>query len=236
MFNEAIILAGGVGTRLKDVVADKPKPMALINDKPFLEYLLNYLSKYGITHVILSVGYKSEQILNYFENKYHNLEISYAIENQPLGTGGGIRLALQKSKTENVFIVNGDTLFNIDLQKISNFHNQNNADLTIALNKVTDGSRYGTILVDNTNKIISFEEKKKLTQNALINGGTYLLSKKIFSEKYFPAKFSFEKDFMEKYYQTNNFYGILFNDYFIDIGIPETYKKAQTDFLDEFGF
>jgi len=235
MYKEAIVLAGGAGTRLKEVISDKPKPMALINNKPFLEYLLNYLSKNGIVHVILSVGFKSEQIQGYFGKKYRNLEISYAIEDQPLGTGGGILLALQKAKTENVFIINGDTLFNIKLQEITEFHKKNKADLSIALNKVKDGSRYGTILIDNTHKIISFEEKKETNQDALINGGTYLLSKSSFLNINFPEKFSFEKDFLEKYYNTKRFYGIIFSDYFIDIGIPETYKKAQIDFLDEFG-
>jgi len=235
MCNEAIVLAGGAGTRLKEVVADKPKPMALINNKPFLEYLLNYLAKNGIVHVILSVGFKAEQIQNYFGNKYRNLKISYATEDQPLGTGGGIRLALQNAKTENIFIVNGDTLFNVNLQKISDFHKKNKSDLTIALNEVKDGSRYGSILIDNTHKIVNFEEKKETKQEAMINGGTYLLSKRSFLNINFPEKFSFEKDFLEKYYNIKRFYGIVFSDYFIDIGIPETYKQAQTDFLNEFG-
>ncbi len=236
MCKEAIVLAGGAGTRLKNVVADKPKPMALINNKPFLEYLLNYLSKNGIVHVILSVGFKAEQIQNYFGNKYQSLKISYANEDQPLGTGGGIRLALQNATTENIFIVNGDTLFNVNLQKIRDSHKKNKSDLSIALNEVNDGSRYGSILIDNTDKIVSFEEKKETKHAALINGGTYLLSKRSFLNINFPEKFSFEKDFLEKYYNTKRFYGIIFTDYFIDIGIPETYKKAQIDFLNEFGY
>ncbi len=234
MNNEAIILSGGVGTRLKTVVPDKPKPMAIINGKPFLEYLLNYLAKNGITHVILSVGFKAEQIQDYFGNKYRNLDISYAVENQPLGTGGGIHLALQKAKSENVFIINGDTLFNVNLQNLSKIHKQYNADLTIALNKVEDGSRYGTILTDDSDKIVSFQEKQKEKRIALINGGTYLISKKTFLNINFPEKFSFEKDFLERYFNKHSFYGITFDNYFIDIGIPETYKKAQVDFLNEF--
>lgn len=234
MYKEAIILAGGIGTRLKEVVPDSPKPMALINGKPFLEYLLKYLSKNGITHVILSVGFKAEQIQNYFKNKFNNLEIIYSVEKQPLGTGGGIRLALQKAKTENVFIVNGDTLFNIDLQKITDFHKKNNSDLSIALNKIDDSSRYGTILIDDNNKIIRFKEKNEKKISALINGGTYLISKTQFLKLNLPEKFSFEKDYLEKYFETQRFYGIEFNNYFIDIGIPETYKLAQSDFLNGF--
>jgi len=234
MSTEAIVLAGGMGTRLKSVVPDKPKPMALINGKPFLEYLLNYLAQNGISHVILSVGFKAEQVYDYFGNSYANMDLSYAFEKNPLGTGGGIRLALQKAKTNNVFIVNGDTLFNVSLKKLDELHIKNKSDLSIALKEVEDGSRYGTITTNKSDKINSFKEKKEKKEKALINGGTYLLSKDTFMNLDFPEKFSFEKDFMEKYFEQLNFYGSAFNDYFIDIGIPETYEKAQIDFLNEF--
>lgn len=234
MSNEAIVLAGGIGSRLKSVVHDKPKPMAIVNGKPFLEYLLKYLSKNGITHVILSVGFKAEQIQEYFGNKYSNIEVSYAVEKEPLGTGGGIRLALQKVKSGNVFIVNGDTLFNVNLRKLEKFHSLNSAHCSIALKEVEDGSRYGTITTNQSGKILSFEEKTEGKNKAFINGGTYLISKESFINNVFPEKFSFEKDFLEKYNAEGKFYGILFNEYFIDIGIPETFKQAQIDFLNEF--
>ena len=234
MSSEAIVLAGGIGTRLKKVVSDLPKPMASINGKPFLEYLINYLAKNEISHVILSVGYKSEHIKNHFVNEFKSVKISYATEEIPLGTGGGIRLALQQAKTNNVFIVNGDTLFNIDLQKLANAHHSKNAALSVALRKMVDGSRYGSVIIDENNRIKAFKEKNAEAKNVLINGGTYLIEKSHFLDTKFPDKFSFEKEYLEKYFDTNKFYGFEFDDYFIDIGLPSTYKQAQNDFLNEF--
>lgn len=231
MTNEAIILAGGAGTRLKSVVSQLPKPMAPVHGKPFLEYLLAYLAKNHITRVVLSVGYQSEHIQRYFGNRFGPVELHYAVEKEALGTGGGVKLALQRTLNNQVFVVNGDTLFNVDLQKISEFHRQHGASLTIALHKVNDGSRYGSITTNNENRIIQFEEKKQDSGPSFINGGTYLLSKNCFLSVDLPRKFSFEKDFLETHYRQQAFYGLPFDDYFIDIGIPETYQKAQHDFL-----
>jgi D-glycero-alpha-D-manno-heptose 1-phosphate guanylyltransferase len=215
-------------------VPDKPKPMALVNGKPFLEYLLNYLARFGISHVVLSVGYKAEHIQNYVGSAFGKLKISYAFEKQPLGTGGGIQLALQETKTENIFILNGDTFFNVGLDSIEYMHLKKEADLTMALKKVEDASRYGTVITDVNSRIIEFREKIAGKKNALINGGIYLINKRSFLGNNFPEKFSFEKDFLEKQVGEKQFFGLPFDAYFIDIGLPETYKKAQTDFLDEF--
>lgn len=234
MSNEAIVLAGGMGTRLQKVVADLPKPMANINGKPFLEYLINYLAKNDVTHVILSVGYKSKLIINHFGHRFNSVKISYATEETPLGTGGGIRLALQQAKTNHVFIVNGDTLFNIKLQKLAQYHHQKKAALSVALRRMEDGSRYGSVVTDENYRINAFKEKNADAQNVLINGGTYLIDKSLFLKIKFPDKFSFEKDYLEKYFNTSKFYGFEFDEYFIDIGLPSTYKQAQNDFLNEF--
>ncbi len=234
MINEAIVLAGGMGTRLKEVVADIPKPMADINGKPFLQYLINYLSKNDIKHVILSIGYKSELIKEYFGNGNKSVKISYAIEETPLGTGGGILLAMKQTTTRHIFIVNGDTLFNVKLQELAHFHQQKSAALSVALRRMKDGSRYGSVITNRSNKIIAFNEKKEGTENVLINGGTYLIDKQLFLNNNFPNKFSFEKDFLEKDFRSLDFYGFEFNDYFIDIGLPSTYFQAQNDFLNEF--
>lgn len=234
MNSDAIILAGGAGTRLKQAVPDKPKPMALVNGKPFLEYLLNYIVRFGISHAVLSIGYKAAQIKNHFGNNFGRLKISYAIEKQPLGTGGGIQLALQKTNTENVFILNGDTFFNADLHEIEKFHVEKKAKLTVALKKVEDALRYGTVVINQNGCIVQFREKAAGERNALINGGIYLINKKSFLSHGSPEKFSFEKDYLEKQVREKNFFGLPFDAYFIDIGLPETYLKAQTDFLDEF--
>ena len=133
---EAIILAGGLGTRLKSVLEGIPKPMALIAEKPFLEYLLKYLQSYGIEHVILSVGYNWEIISDYFGSKYTSMEISYAIEDEPMGTGGGIRLALEKVKGEHTFILNGDTFFKVNLRDLSEFHFAHQADMSMTIKTI----------------------------------------------------------------------------------------------------
>lgn len=234
MENEAIILAGGFGTRLKGIIDDKPKPMAPVNGKPFLEYLLSWLDNQEITHAILSVGYKSESVSDYFGNKFKNISIDYAFESEPLGTGGGILNAAKYSKSDNILILNGDTLFNIDLEKLYAIHYAKNAELTVALRKMEDGSRYGSVNIDEDNRIKAFTEKKEGLSNVLINGGVYLLNKLFFLKQSFPVRFSFEKDFLEAKYKNGYFYGTEFNDYFIDIGIPETYSQAQTDFLNQF--
>lgn len=234
MENEAIILAGGFGTRLKGIIDDKPKPMAPVNGKPFLEYLLSYLDNQGITHTILSVGYKSETISGYFGTKFKSISIDYAYEPEPLGTGGGIMNAIKYSKSDHIIILNGDTLFNIDIKKLHNLHQSKRSELTVALRKMEDGSRYGSVNIDDDNCIKAFTEKKEGSNNILINGGVYLLNKSTFLEQSFPARFSFEKEFLEAGYINGHFYGMEFNDYFIDIGIPETYSQAQADFLNKF--
>jgi len=234
MENEAIVLAGGFGTRLKGIIDDKPKPMAPVNGKPFLEYLLTYLCHQGITHVILSVGYKSEIISDYFGNKFKSISIDYAHESEPLGTGGGIRNALKYSKSDSILILNGDTMFNIDIKKLCHIHQAKRSELTVALRKMEDGSRYGSVNIDDENRITAFTEKKEGLTHILINGGVYLLNKSTFLKKSFPARFSFEKDFLEAGYTNGHFFGIEFSDYFIDIGLPETYSQAQSEFLNQF--
>ncbi len=227
MITQAIILAGGLGTRLQKIVSDLPKPMADINGTPFLQYIFNYLKKYNIKKVILSVGYKHEKIIEYFGNKYNNITIEYAIESDPLGTGGAIKFAINKINQDNFFLINGDTFFDVNLKKISDFYFKNNADILLSLKPLTNFDRYGAVEIDNDYNIIKFNEKKYQKQG-LINGGVYIINKKIF-DKTNKTKFSFEKDIMEKYLNNIKMIGFISDTYFIDIGIPEDYKKAQTD-------
>jgi len=234
MIYEAVILAGGMGTRLKDIVPDKPKPMADINGRPFLEYLLSYLAGNSVSRIIFSVGFRADIIISHFKNRYKNIDIEYVIEETPLGTGGGIANALGKVTGSDVFILNGDTLFNVDLKKVARFHKSKEAFLTMALKKNENGSRYGSVIIDEAFQIKAFREKELNAGKALINGGIYLLSKEKFLQESLPEKFSFEKDFLEKYFLKKRFYGMPFDNYFIDIGTPSSYKLAQTELLNEF--
>lgn len=220
---EAIVLAGGLGTRLRSVVSNLPKPMAPIEDKPFLEYILRYLQKNGITRVVLSVGYKWETIKAYFGDKFENIELVYSIEDEPLGTGGAIKKAIDEIQDDQAYIINGDTFFDVDLNKLTLEENK----LMLSLKQMEDFDRYGCVESNDSNFITSFTEKgyRKIGN---INGGIYLASKDIFEKYTIEEKFSFE-EFMQTNFETLNAKVEIFDSYFIDIGIPEDYEKAQSE-------
>jgi len=228
MTREAIILAGGLGTRLRNVIGDLPKPMADIEGKPFLAYLLTYLKTQRITDVVLAVGYKHGIIKNYFKNQYQEIKITYSIEEELLGTGGAIKRALSLRTEENVLILNGDSLFNIDLENLFNFHDSKRALLTIAMKRYDAKERYGALIVDKNHRVTGFQEKSQAGGNYM-NGGIYVLNKTKFEAINVPLKFSFEKDFLGKLYKNELFYGLEYSDYFIDIGIPEDYQRAKRE-------
>ncbi len=231
MLKEAIILAGGFGTRLQAVVSDVPKPMAPINNEPFLNYVFDYLLHYKIEHVVLSTGYLADKISDYYKNEYRGIKISYTKEETPLGTGGGIRLAMTKCYTSDVLVLNGDSFFDVNITDHFNNHISKQADCSLALRKVFNASRYGTILLGIGNAIETFKEKNNIEQTGLINGGVYILNRKLYLSKTNEAvPFSIEKDFYESRINELHIFGFEYDGYFIDIGIPEDYNKAQDDF------
>ncbi|KAK3604837.1 hypothetical protein CHS0354_000499 [Potamilus streckersoni] len=230
IMNTAIILAGGFGTRLQSVVSDVPKPMAPINGLPFLSYILNSLSFYNISKVILSVGYKHDVIQNYFGELWKNIGITYALETIPLGTGGAINLALTYTNEPQVFVLNGDTFFDINFFDLAVCHKEKHAGITVAVKEVINKGRYGSIAIQDDQKIISFSEKQN-DQSGLINGGIYALDTHFYEGiKAKEGSFSLEKDVLELAVSTNLIYAFKSDGYFIDIGIPEDYLKAQVDF------
>jgi len=229
MIKEAVILAGGLGTRLKSVIKDIPKPMAEVCGKPFLCYILDFTIKNGIEKVILSVGYKWKVIKNFFGSQYKNLKLEYAVENTLLGTGGGLKNALKYVNEEEVFVLNGDTFFDIDLNLFYNLHKSKNSKLSIALKKMENTERYGAVEINENNRIVSFLEKGKRVRG-FINGGIYLLNKNFFNALSPEGNFSLEKDFLEKFYKDHEFYGFPFDGFFIDIGVPEDYERAGKEF------
>jgi D-glycero-alpha-D-manno-heptose 1-phosphate guanylyltransferase len=226
---EAIILAGGLGTRLRSVIHDVPKPMAPVNGKPFLYYLLNYLHSEGIKRVILSVGYKHDVISSFFGSHFKSMDLVYAIEEQPMGTGGAVKLALSQSSEESVFILNGDTFFPVSLTGLREKHYQLGAEITLALKKVENNDRYGSVCLGADLFIESFKEKSASAET-LINGGIYLLNKKSFLDNVPGDRFSFEKDYLEKVVSTHCLGGCIFDTYFLDIGVPDSLQKANDDF------
>lgn len=224
------MLAGGFGTRLQAVVNDVPKSMALVNGRPFLEYLLDYLILQDVGRVILSVGYKREAIMDHFEDRYRGLAIEYSVEEEPLGTGGGIRLAMWKVRGPRAYAMNGDSLLRFDFKRLLDLHLARHADATLALRKLSNTGRYGRVTTNRNRRITGFAEKDPEAGPGLINGGVYVIEKMFLMEPEFRGRFSIEKDCFEKYHVESKFYGLPVEGYFLDIGIPEDYRKAQDDF------
>lgn len=221
---EAIILAGGFGTRLAHVVSSVPKPMAPVCDRPFLRFILDDLQKKGVEKIVMAVGYKWKVIEQYFGSSYRGMQIEYSIEDTPLFTGGAIKKALEKCESERVFVVNGDTYFDVDLSKMSKC----DAPLVMAVKQLENFERYGTVAISDKNLITGFYEKKPCDKG-YINGGIYYINREIF-DNIDEQTFSFEKEVLEKIYQTKPVMAYKSDGYFIDIGIPEDYYTAQQTF------
>lgn len=224
----AIILVGGFGTRLRSILPDVPKPMAPVHDKPFLAHLLQYLKKEGIKSVIFSVHYLREKIQAYFQDHYEGIEIFYAEEDEPLGTGGAIVNSLNMFETEEpIFVLNGDTFVKLDYQAMYEQHQNQKSSLTMALRFIEDCERYGKVITDE-GVIAEFREKGERGPG-LINAGVYLLNPQLFQSFAMPKQFSFEKDFLFPHLSELKPQSFTTNDYFIDIGIPEDYHRALID-------
>ncbi len=227
---EAIVLAGGFGTRLKTVVDSVPKSMAPVNGRPFLEYLLDFLEESGVRRVVLSVGYMHHVISDHFGDRYKSLEVDYSTEEEPLGTGGGIRLAFWKIRGERAFALNGDSIFRIGLTEMMDFHLQKKAGITIALRRVPDTSRYGNVRMNNRKMITDFAEKSGVGKTGFINGGIYIMEKMFLMEPEYRGRFSIEKDCFERIAGKSPIFGFQATGFFLDIGVPEDYHKAQHEF------
>jgi len=229
--NECIILAGGLGTRLRTVVADLPKCMAPVAGRPFIEYVIDYFISQGIEKFILALGYKAEVVIGHIQDRYPHLDVKYSIEIEPLGTGGAIKKACGLVDGTAALVTNGDTLYKVDVQQAAAAFAKQEADCTLVLKPMQNFERYGVVQVNDQNKIIAFKEKQ-FYQEGLINGGVYLLGIESFLKEDFAEKFSFEKDYLEALYAYRSMYAVEQNAYFIDIGIPEDFERAQVEFAD----
>lgn len=222
---ECIILAGGLGKRLKSCVTDIPKPLAPVNEKPFLSYVMDYLLVNGVNRIILAVGYRWQKISKEYGSKYKGIDLIYSVENELLGTGGAIRQALDFCLEEKVYIVNGDTFYDIQLNVLNL---KRNTDMCMALKYMEKFDRYGCVEIEGE-IIVNFKEKK-FYDNGFINGGTYLINKNLFRRIKKGKKFSFER-FIEENIKKLNIIGKKFDNEFVDIGIPKDYEKAKKLFL-----
>lgn len=222
----AVVLAGGFGTRLRSVVSDVPKPMARVAGRPFLELLLAHLARNGFCRIVLSVGYLAETIRDHFGDSWRGLEIDYAVESEPLGTGGAIRAALARCDGDHAYVFNGDTYLALDCAGTDALWARTRTPIIVG-RRVDDTARYGRLEVDADGRILRFLEKAASGGPGLINAGAYVLPRAIV-EAFPPAeRFSFETDFLREAVDRRVFLTYETDAEFIDIGTPDDYARAQ---------
>lgn len=222
---EAILLAGGLGTRLRSIVSDRPKPMALIGEKPFMEYVVRELAMQGIDQIIFAVGYKGNMVEEYFKDgSDFGIKASYAYEETLLGTAGAIKNAAGYMHGEEAFVLNADTFYRMDYARLVREKREKNLDMALVLREVEDVSRYGRAVLSE-GMLTGFNEKTDEKRRGTINGGVYLMAKELIDQ--IPeGKVSLENDMIPKWLAEGKRLGGFVNDgYFIDIGIPEDYYR-----------
>jgi D-glycero-alpha-D-manno-heptose 1-phosphate guanylyltransferase len=224
---EAIILAGGLGTRLAARLNGIPKPMAAVCGRPFLEILLRQLHRAGCTRVVLAVGHLHQAIQGHFGASFHGLRVDYAVEQLPLGTGGAIRNALAMAEDESVLMLNGDTFLDADYAAMLRFHAARSGPITIAVVRQAEAARYGGVRLQGE-RIVAFEEKGR-TGEGWINAGSYVLDKRLEWPAPLPERFSFELDFLMPEIARLSPAAYRVDGLFLDIGVPQDLDRAQTE-------
>lgn len=242
--SQALILAGGLGKRLRAAFDTGPKSMAPVGDRRFLEYLLVWLRSAGMRDLILCVGYRKNQIQSWLrDGSDWGLRIRYSEEKRLLGTGGALKQAEEMLSTQDCLVVNGDSFLDVDLREMYRFHQRHNALATIAIARVRNSARYGTVQLDHTEKIVAFQEKRENVKTKghslspagkqLINGGVYLFQRRFFDS--IPARraISLEREIFPRLVG-GGLYGFVTRGYFIDIGVPSDFERAQTELRKRF--
>jgi NDP-sugar pyrophosphorylase family protein len=231
----AVILAGGLGTRLRSEVADRPKVLAEVAGQPFIERIFQQLEGFGITKVVLCVGYMADKIEELYGSSYGSLSLSYSHENTLLGTAGAVRFALKAVNTKYVLVLNGDSFCDFELDSFEDSLVERDAEAAVVLTKVDDTARYGSVVIDESGAITSFIEKSGAAGAGLINAGVYLLKRSIVAEIPVGRVLSIEKDVFPSWIG-RRFYGFVSDSrVFIDIGTPQSFHTAQTIFTAEVG-
>lgn len=227
MILQAVVLAGGLGTRLRSAVGETPKVMAPVAGRPFLEHVLVELDRQGFRRVILAVGYKKEAVTAHFGDSFRGLSLVYSEEQQLLGTGGGVKQALGFVNAGLCFVLNGDTWVKLNYVHMQREHLKQGARLSIAVREVPDVSRFGAVEIES-GRVIRFLEKGR-AGTGFINAGVYLLSTDVFADLMLPEAFSLERDFLVPNLATLAPLAFPVTGDFIDIGIPEDYQRAQRE-------
>jgi D-glycero-alpha-D-manno-heptose 1-phosphate guanylyltransferase len=226
MFPDVVILAGGLGKRLKSVTGGAQKVLAQINGKPFISVLIDYIAAQGGRRFILCTGHDADSVEATLKNAHPSLSLAFSREDEPLGTGGAIKQGASMVKTDHFLALNGDCFCVIDYNQMIDFHRQNQSQATIAVTRIEDAREYGTIEMDSDKNIIAFKEKQPIVQPAFINTGTYCLSRHVFSLINTAQKFSIEYDFFPRLVE-KGFKAFEVENKFIDIGTPDRYAWAQ---------
>lgn len=225
---EAVILAGGLGTRLRSVVADRPKVMAEIAGRPFLTFLLDQLLSVAIERVVLCTGYKAELVSSVLGQSYRGLTLDYSEETEPLGTGGALRLALPRLSAETVLVMNGDSYCAADLNRFRATHSARGATASLLLTEVPDTSRFGRVEYLPDGQVTAFSEKGQVTGRGWINAGIYLLRRELLATVETGRAVSLEREVFPRWITEQRLFADPLGTRFLDIGTPESYAAAET--------
>jgi D-glycero-alpha-D-manno-heptose 1-phosphate guanylyltransferase len=223
---EAVVLAGGLGTRLRDLVPNLPKPMATISGRPFLEILLVALAEKGFDRVVVSLGHMAPVVVSHFGEKFSGMDLAYEIEPTPLGTGGALRRALGRCEADHVFVLNGDTYLDLEIGEVEAQWQRDHVPLIIAT-EVADTTRYGRLKMDGRH-VVGFVSKG-VAGPGLINAGCYVFPKDIARKFPVDEVFSLENDFLAQAAADFRFDCFVSRGVFIDIGVPDDYIRAQSE-------
>jgi len=239
---EAVVLAGGQGTRLREAVPGLPKSLAPIGNRPFLSYLLSWLQAQGITEIILALGHRRQEIARYYaRHQPPGLSLRYSVESTPLGTGGALKNLSSMLAGEDFLVLNGDSIFDVDLGEMVSFHRRHRSEATLALANPPETGRYGRVVLDARQRIKAFLEKQAAPpagsngagRTRWVSGGLYIMNKAVFRHMPRRQKVSLEKEVFPRLIG-RPFYGFPWEGYFIDIGVPEDYLKARAELPERF--
>ena len=225
---DALILCGGLGTRLRSEIGETQKVMAEVDGRPFLDFNIELLRKQGIERIILGTGFQSDQVKEYYQKKDKSL--IFSSEKSPLGTGGAVKNAQGFIKSNPFFVLNGDSFCQVNLKSVLDFHQKNKALATVVLSRVTDSRDYGRVVIDKEGKILNFKEKEESSEG-YVNAGIYCFDQKVFDLMPQESKFSLERDCFPKWIGSS-FYGFVVDHEFYDIGTPERYGKVKEGLRD----
>jgi NDP-sugar pyrophosphorylase family protein len=225
----AAILAGGLGTRLRSVVADRPKVLAPVGGKPYLSYLLDQLARAGVRETVLLVGYAADQVRVTFGDKFAGMRLAYSQEREPLGTAGAVRLALPLFREETLLLLNGDSYCDVDLAAFVDSHRQRRAMASLTLATVENVSRYGRVRLEPDGRVVGFEEKGDASGPGHVNAGVYLIQRDALCDIPESRPVSLERDVLPRWVEAGGVYGFA-GGRFIDIGTPASYTEAEAFF------